>query len=315
MNLFQLRAFHAVATHGTFSAAALALGVSQPAVTQHVKAFEEALGARLFHRGVNGVELTANGQDLLPQARRALFILDEIGAQVDEGRALRQGRLSLGICAPFVVMPLIRHFMAAHPGIALDVRLENSARLLDLVAGHRIDIAVATLTEARPDLLCEPITSQRVLVVVPVGHPWQQQASLAPGDLAGQGFILREEGSMTRHLFERGLAAEGVSIVERLTLASREAVKEAVAAGLGPGIVLDQELGFDPRLVGIPVEVAAMTAQEAVIVQPDLAEFGAIRAFREIAHELAALGPYRDVTGFENGRPPIRASTPYRSIA
>src|SRR4051794_17417412 len=116
MNFSQLRAFHAVAIHRTFSAAAQALGVSQSAVTQNVKSLEDAVGARLFHRSGGGVELTADAHDLLPKVRQVVLLLDEIDARMDGGRGLHTGHLSLGLCAPYVAMPILERFSAQHPG-------------------------------------------------------------------------------------------------------------------------------------------------------------------------------------------------------
>lgn len=288
MNFAQLRAFHAIATHGGFSSAAQALGVSQPAITQHVKALEEAIGARLFLRTGTGVELTRDGRDLLPKVREAVLTLDDIGSRMENGRALRAGHLALGLCAPFLAMPIMRHFSALHPGLRLDVSFDNSSRLLGLLAEHRIDVVIVTLTGPADGFICEKLVDQRIEILVPAGHPWWTRASLEPADLAGERFVLREEGSMTRHLFERGLAAHGVAITPALVLGSREAIKEAVAAGLGLGIVLSRELGSDPRLRGVPVDDVAMTAGEYLVTLPDLRARGAVGAFFEAARQVFA---------------------------
>lgn len=288
MNFAQLRAFHAIATHGGFSAAAQALGVSQPAITQHVKALEEAVGARLFLRTGTGVELTRDGRDLLPKVREAMLTLDDIGSRMENGRALRAGHLAIGLCAPYLAMPILRRFSSLHPGLRLDVRFDNSSRLLGLLAEHRIDVVIVTLSEPAPDVVCEKLVDQRIQILVCAGHPWWDRSSLSPAELAGERFILREEGSMTRHLFERGLAAHGIAITPWLVLGSREAVKEAAAAGLGPGIVLSCELGSDPRLRGVPVDEPEMTACEYLVTLPDLRERGAVGAFFGIAHQVFA---------------------------
>jgi DNA-binding transcriptional LysR family regulator len=105
-------------------------------------------------------------------------------------------------------------------------------------------------------------------------------------ELEGAAFVLREPGSMTRHLFELGLAKVGVDVDVRLALGSREAVKEAVASGLGLGIALDKELGHDPRIRGIPITGAGMTAVEYVVALPDVASLGATAAFIAAARDI-----------------------------
>src|ERR1700754_5054215 len=154
MNLTQIRAFRAVAMHRGFAAAAQSLGVSQSAVTQQIKALEEALGARLFHRGGGAGELTQTGWELLPQVHRAAMGFGELGASVSAARDLRVGHLLAGICAPHVAMPILKRFMSDFPGVRLEVRLENSGSLLGRLASHSFDVAVATLSEPDPDFFC-----------------------------------------------------------------------------------------------------------------------------------------------------------------
>lgn len=285
MNLAQLRAFHAVAKHGTFSAAAQALSVSQPAITQHVRALEEAIGGRLFHRRGTGVELTADGNDLLPHVHQIIKGLEDVTARLENGKQLRTGHLSVGLCGPHVAMPLIRQFRAAHPGIRIDTRMHNSSHLLDLVAQLRVDLAVVTLTAPVEDLVCYRLADQDVVLLVRHDHPWARRGSVEIAELGGQPFVLREQGSMTRHIFEQALVFSGVDIRTELVLASREAVKEAVASGLGMGIVLDKELGHDSRLVGIPLTGANVHAAEYLVAHPEVAELGAVREFISLCRE------------------------------
>ncbi|MBB3565000.1 aminoethylphosphonate catabolism LysR family transcriptional regulator [Rhizobium sp. BK512] len=279
MNFAQLRAFYAVAQHGTFSAAAQALSVSQPAVTQHVRALEEAIGNRLFHRRGSGVELTPDGVDLLPHIHQIIKGLEDVAARIEGGKELRTGHLTVGLCSPHVAMPLIRRFRMTRPGIHIDTRMSNTGTLLDLVSQQRVDVAVVTLTEPRDDLYCHRLVGQEVLVVVPVDHRWSGREAIGIDELQDQPFILREAGSMTRQIFERALADKNIRIRPELVLASREAVKEAVANDLGLGIVLDKELGNDERLVGLRIAGASVAANEYLIAHPEVSDLGAVREF------------------------------------
>lgn len=288
MNFTQLRAFHAVAVTGTFSGAAQTLGVSQPAITQHIKSLEESLEARLFIRNGTTIELTANAMDLLPKVRDVMLTIDDIDARVKNARSLRSGHLTIGVCSPCVVMPVLERFFRLLPGVHVDVRLENSYRLLDLVASSRVDAAMVTLTEPDPHFTCRYLMDQRVLLLVNEQHPWWERTSLSIGELAGQRFILREESSMTRQLFERAVASKPEVLASHFILSSREAVKEAAAAGLGVGITLSRELGFDRRLRGIPLEGVEFSAGEYVVALPKFAEKGAIREFMDMAVEVLA---------------------------
>lgn len=283
MNLAQLRAFHAVASHRTFSAAAQALGVSQPAITQHVKSLEDAVGTRLFVRNTGGVELTPNALDLLPRVRQVILMLDDIAERVDGARSLTVGHLAIGLCAPYVAMPILERFTAAHPGVRLDVRLENSGSLLDLIAQNRVDVAIVTMPVPHPDFACDLLVCQQVQILVHDGHHWWDRSHIAVHELLGQRLVTREPGSMTRQLFETALASHSLEISPHLVLGSREAVKEAVAARIGIGIVLDQELGRDPRLRAIPVSDVRITAGEYLVARQETRSLGAVAAFAAIA--------------------------------
>jgi aminoethylphosphonate catabolism LysR family transcriptional regulator len=283
MNLAQLRAFHAVAAHGSFSAAAQFLGVSQPAITQHVKSLEESTGVRLFRRSGSRVELTPDAEDLWPLVRQAVLAFDEISLRMDNGRSLAAGNLSLGLCAPHLAMRLIARFLETFPSIRVDVRIENSSRLVELVVNRRVDIGLATLREPIPELTCMPIIDQEVLVLVHRQHPWWDREEVDVAELQQVPLVLREKGSMTRRLFEDGLRQAGIGLTERLTLSSREAVKEAVATGLGLGIVLDQELGCDPRLRGLTVRGAALNATEYLLISESASSSGLVRGFLDLA--------------------------------
>lgn len=308
MNLAQLRAFHAVATAGTFSAAARALKVSQPAVTQHVKALERTIGSPLFSRVGGTLVLTPDAEDLLPKVREMMLTLDDIGARVEDGRALRSGHLSVGVCSPSLLMPILERFSTSFPGVKVDVRMENSGQLLALVARHRLDVALLTLTAPRDDLACERLVDQEVLVVVNAAHPWWTCKCLPVAELEGVPFVLREEGSMTRHIFERGLSHAGVKVAPRFVVGSREAVKEAAAQGLGAGIVLSRAVGFDPRLRAIPVDGADLSAGEYAVARPELRDRGAIREFIAIAKEVCRTLPKAGLwsNGARAQPPPIR---------
>ena len=283
MNIAQLRAFHAVAKHGTFSAAALALGVSQPAVTQHVRGLEETIGGRLFHRRANGIALTADGEDLLPRVHQVIKGLEDVAAHLESGKQLRSGHLSIGLCGPHVAMPMIRQFRISHPGISIETTMCNSSQLLDMVGQLRVDLAVVTLTAPVNDLICHRIVDQDVLLMLPVEHEWAGRDLVDIAELGGQPFVSREQGSMTQRIFNAALTERDISIRTELVLSSREAVKEAVVAGLGLGIVLDKELGHDSRLVGIKLTGADLSAAEYLVAHPEVSELGAVREFITLA--------------------------------
>jgi DNA-binding transcriptional LysR family regulator len=192
---------------------------------------------------------------------------------------VRSGHLAIGLCGPHVALPLIRQFRATYPGVRIDTHMHNSSTLLELVAQVRVDLAILTLTAPITELVCHRLLEQHVVLVVPADHAWAGRNSVDIGELAGQPFVTREHGSMTQQIFEQALAAERVQIDRQLVLASREAVKEAVAAGIGLGIVLDKELGHDSRICGVKLTGADVAAAEYLVAHPEVSELGAIREF------------------------------------
>lgn len=279
MNLAQLRAFHAVAVNGSFSAAAQALGISQSAVTQHIKALEEGAGIRLFNRQGGRTEMTVEALDLWPKVRQAVLQLDDIDIHLAGLGNLTGGHLSLGVCAPHLIMPLIGRFQAAYPAIRIRLTIANSSRLLELVADRIVDLAIATLREPAAGFSCHRLLTQRVLLLVPVEHPWAARTEVGVDELRGTTLVAREPGSMTRQLFEAGLARCGLAIEPAFTFESREATKEAVAAGLGLGYVLDHELGRDARLCGVPIAGVDMSAGEYLVSSSAVVQVGSVKAF------------------------------------
>jgi DNA-binding transcriptional LysR family regulator len=286
LRLGHVRAFNAVAVHGSFSEAARVLGVTQPAVTMHVRSLEEAAGGRLFLRG-QPTELTPLGMSLLAELRTLGHLVDAVEGRLASSRGLASGSLALGLCGPFVGMPVLGAFLERHPRVRVATQLANAGTLLEAVQAQRLDAAVVTLPAPAPELYNLLLTTQRVAIVVHRDHPLAATGTVRLEQLAAARLITREPGSMTRQLFEAGLAAAGCPIPPALELGSREAVKEAAATGLGLGIVLDREIGDDRRLVMLTIEDAALTAGEYLVCPPALAQVGAVGAFVATAREHA----------------------------
>jgi len=253
ITLSGLRTFVAVVDAGGLSRAAAALGITQPSVSIQLNGLEEACGVRLLHRRPR-LLLTDAGRDLVVRARLILSRLHEFEASVSDLRALRRGRLTVGLSAPHTAMPLLAAFLERHPATEVAVSIGNTATLLADVAACRIDIAIMTLASPAPSLACTLVARQPIGICVPVGHRLARRRTLRPADLEGVPLILREEGSMTRQVALAMFAAVGWTPAIRLSIGSREALKEAVGAGLGAGIVFKGESENDPRLATVPLD-------------------------------------------------------------
>lgn len=231
----ELRAFHAAARAGSISAGARQLGLSQPTVSGHIAKLESTYGVELFFRRGRRIELTEFGRQLLETTRRLADAELEATSLLMNARQAGQGHLRLCAVGPYNVTPLICAFRRAQPGVRISMTVGDSQQIVQRIVDYEGDIGV--LVHAVPDarILCLPYRRQQLVFFAPADHPLAHRPRLTLRDLDGQAFILRERGSTTRRVLEQVLATEGVSVRTDLEIGSREAVREAVAQGLGIG--------------------------------------------------------------------------------
>ncbi len=285
MNYAQIRAFQAVATEGGFTKAARLLGVSQPAVTIQVKALEENFGVTLLHRRGHQVTLTDLGQQLLDITRRVFGLEQEAEELLSAARELRGGYLKVGADGPYFVMGFLAAFIARYPGVRVTVTMGNSQAVLQDLFEFRTDVAVLARIDDDQRLHAIPHTRQPVVVFVSSDHEWANRRGIKLAELEGRAMVLREVGSSTRQVFESALAEAGVKPRVVLEIGSREALHEAVAAGLGIGVISKAELGHDPRLRAIGISDAKLESREYVVCLNERRNLRTVRAFLELVGE------------------------------
>ncbi|KPA98623.1 LysR substrate-binding domain-containing protein [Pseudomonas asplenii] len=254
MNLFQLRAFDAVAREGSFTRAAARLFISQPAVTGHIKALEEHYQVTLLRRTARRVELTEQGTRLAAITRAMFGLAEEARVMLEANRQLLTGRLEVAADGPHLVMPMLARLRERYPGVTVNLRLGNAQETLAALLAEHADVAVLTEVEPRKGLHLQALNESRICVLVPAGHPWQDEPEgIALPRLDQMIMVLREPSSITRRTFDQACGLAGVHPRVLLELDSREAVTEAVAADLGLGIVSSLEVSHDPRVRAVPL--------------------------------------------------------------
>ncbi|QXI30355.1 LysR substrate-binding domain-containing protein [Pseudomonas vanderleydeniana] len=254
MNLFQLRAFDAVAREGSFTRAAARLFISQPAVTGHIKALEEHYQVTLLRRTARRVELTEQGTRLAAITRAMFGLAEEARVMLEANRQLLTGRLEVAADGPHMVMPMLARLRERYPGVTVNLRLGNAQETLAALLAEHADVAVLTEVEPRKGLHLQALSESRICVLVPAGHPWQDEPEgIALQRLDQMIMVLREPSSITRRTFDQACHLAGVTPRVLLELDSREAVTEAVAADLGLGIVSSLEVSHDPRVRAVPL--------------------------------------------------------------
>ncbi|WP_432755461.1 LysR substrate-binding domain-containing protein [Pseudomonas sp. WMBT8] len=284
MNLFQLRAFDAVARDGSFTRAAARLFISQPAVTGHIKALEEHYQITLLRRTARRVELTEEGIKLAAITRSIFGLVDEAQTLLEANRQLLTGRLEVAADGPHMVMPMLAKLRARYPGITVNLRLGNAQETLAALLSEHADVAVLTEVEPRKGVHLQPLNESRICALVPAGHPWlADPAGIRLEQLDQVIMVLREPSSITRRTFDEACAKAGVQPKVLLELDSREAVAEAVAAELGVGVVSSMEVSRDPRVHAIAIRGDGLLNQHMLGCMERRRELRLIQAFFELA--------------------------------
>ena len=278
----QLRAFHAVASEASFTRAAEVLHVTQPTLSAQVKSLEESYGVLLFDRRGRRTEPTELGRQLLALTRRYFGLETEAEQLLAATRALRGGHLRVGADAPQHVMAELAAFQRRYPGVRLSLSIGNSDEVLHELLDHRSDVGIIADLADDPRLFRRPLRRDRLIAFVERAHPWAARGAIGLAELARERVVLRELGSTTRRAFEAAIARAGIAIGEVLEIGSREGVREAVAAGLGVGIVSAFEFGHDERLRALAIEGARIEMLEYAACLADRRELRVVRAFLEL---------------------------------
>jgi LysR family transcriptional regulator, low CO2-responsive transcriptional regulator len=278
----QLRSFHAVANRASFTAAARELGVSQPTVTTQVKSLEREFGVELFTRRGRRVELTETGSGLLDITRR--LFADEIEAAdfLNETRELKTGHLRVGAVGPYHVTDMLAAFNARYPELYVSVTVGNSRDTLRDLLDYRTDVAVLAHVDPDPRLAAIPYRRHRVIVFCPADHPFARRRGVRARDLDGQRLVVREAGSTTRRAFDQEMRRAGVLPKIVMEIGSRESIREAVAKGIGLGVVSEAEFIPDQRIHALPVIDVEIYTYAHVVYLQERQNARLVRAYLEV---------------------------------
>ena len=287
----QLRAFHLVAEAGSFSLAARTAGLSQPTLSAQVRALEADYAVDLFDRRGRGVRMTPTGQSLFTLTTRLVAAEEEARALLTGGRALTRGHLRVSADSAYHVMPILAKLKRLHSGLTFTLKIDNSAAVLEHLTEHGADIAVMAKMTSDPSIYSMKLREDRLIVFVPQGHAWARRRQIRIAELAGRDIVVRERGSITREVFEARLAQAAVVSGSLIEVQTRDAVREAVAAGFGVGVVFDSEFGTDARFHAIEVSDSDLTVGEYVACLQERRRLAVVRAFLNVAHELARGNP------------------------
>lgn len=286
LSLSQLKAFDATARLGSMSAAARVLGLSQPTVSAHIARLEAYHGLELFFRRGQRTELTDFGRLLHDTTKRLFRAEDDAWALLASARNRYQGRLMLCAVGPYNVTPMLKRFRARWPLVDLAVTLGDSRQIVEKILDYQGDIGVLVHAVHDPRIHCMPFRRQPLVVFARYDHPLAGRTGLRLRDLAGHEFVMRESGSTTRGVFEQRMASAQVPVRFGVEIGSREALREAVAEGLGLGVVAEPAYVADARLVRLDVADLEAWTHVHVICLADRQTVPLLAGFLSIADEL-----------------------------
>lgn len=240
MNRNHLALFHAVARAGSISGGASAARVSQPAVSKQIAELEDALGVRLLERLPRGCRLTEAGQILADYAHRWRSLEHDAARAIEEYRGLKRGRLAIGASMTiggYLLPEVVAEFHRRFPEIELQLEIANTQHIQRALLEGTIELGLTEGPLDSEELESKAFFQDELVAIAPAGHPLLKKKLVPVRDICREPFILREEGSGTRAVVERALRRKGLKVKPLLSLASPEAIKNAVAAGMGIAIV------------------------------------------------------------------------------
>lgn len=234
-SLRQLEIFSAVARCGSLTKAAEEVHLTQPAVSMQVKQLEEVLGLPLFEPEGRGIHLTEAGRDFAQHIEEVLDRVAYLNELAARWRGVRRGRIRLGVVstAKYFAPRLLAHFLKSHPGIDFRLSVHNREEILAELGANTLDFIIMGRPPETIDCVATPFAPNPLGIIAAPGSPFAPRRGIELAELAGESFIVREEGSGTRAAMERVFGQHGVKIHASMEMDSNETIKQAVMAGLG----------------------------------------------------------------------------------
>ncbi len=233
--LHQLRVFEIVAQKKSITKAAESLHMSQPAVSIQIKKLQNSVGTPLIKYTGKTFFLTEAGEQLLQVQQMIRTQTDAFEAYVSELKGGLKGTLSVSAAstAKYFLPYLLGAFQKKYPGIKISLKVTNRDEVLTHLYGNEYQLAILTQLPADESIKAEPFLENPLVMACPPDHPLSKKEKLTLCDLQQEPFIYRESGSGTRMVMERELKKAGIHPEKTMELATNEAVKQAIMAGIG----------------------------------------------------------------------------------
>lgn len=240
LNFTQLMAFRAVAEAGSVGGGAERLMVSQPAVSKQLKLLERELGIKLFERTARGVIATEAGRLLIGYVGRIFALTDEAERAVGELQGLQRGTLAVGASptlGTYFLPAILVRFRRRFPKIQLTLEIDSGQTLHRKLSDGLLDLGFSEVESTGECVDAFVFMRDRFVAIAAAGHPLSRGKRVSLQRLCVEPFVIRETGSNSKSLVERWLTSRGLAINPAVSVGSTEAMKHAVAAGMGVAIV------------------------------------------------------------------------------
>jgi DNA-binding transcriptional LysR family regulator len=299
MDFDQLKGFYYAAKLKSFTEAASKLYLTQPAVSLQVKALENEIGTKLFERVGRTVRLTYAGEVMFVQAEHLVCVFDNIEQEARALKALEKGRLLLGASdttSAYSLPDLLKAFKSSYPKVEVKIESMYSSGVARKLLDRELDLGFVTVSQGEPRekeqrFSAVPLFAQKLVCIVPSGHPFSRLRSVAASDLAGEPLILLGSESLTRKRIDGYFERAGRSPSVTYELSNFEIIKRFVAAGLGVSLV--PEIAVAQPVPGLQVVALKrrLTVEVGILHHRDRVLSRPAAAFLEMARRHFAVPP------------------------
>lgn len=251
----QMKVFEAIARHLSFTRAAEELHLTQPTVSMQIRKLSDEVGLPLYEQIGKRVHLTDAGRELYGACRDILGRLEQLEMAFAEMKGVKKGRLRLTVVttAKYFAPQLLGLFCHQYPGIEVALKVANRKEALERLAGNEDDLYILGQPPEELDVESVPFLENPLVVLAGASHPLATQKAIPLKRLAEEPFLVREQGSGTRQAFERLMKKHGHKLIVKMEIGSNEAIKHAVAGGLGLAVLSHHSIKLDTRSGGLTV--------------------------------------------------------------
>lgn len=239
LTLRQMKVFESVARQLSYTRAAEEMHLSQPAVSMQIRQLEENVGLPLFEKIGKQIYLTEAGREMSHYCRTISEQLDEASDVMEQLKGIKKGKLEISVAstANYFGTRLLAAFTRHYPGTSFSLDVTNREALLRQLENNEKDLVIMGMPPEGRELVADAFMENPLVVVAPANHPLVKDSDIPLADLQNETFVVRERASGTRIAMERFFAEHEVELIKGMEMTSNEAIKQAVEAGLGLGLV------------------------------------------------------------------------------